>query len=968
MRDGCDEIEAPDPLAPLALRASEDRFRDVIENMQDFVVLTDLDGTVALVNPSTVSMLGYAGEEEILGRNVADTICFSREECARVRSKLDILGSLAREEVLFRHRDGSRVVVEANLCLARDPDGQPCGLECVGRDVTVPRRAEAALRMREVQFRTLFERSRDALMTLAPPSWRFTSGNPAALALFAARGELDFTSRGPWEYSPELQPDGRRSDEKAAVMIETAMREGSHFFSWTHRRLSGECFPATVLLTRMEIEGQPLLQATVRDETERRRHEDELRRARDEAEAATRAKSEFLANMSHEIRTPMNAIVGLTHLLLKTELSPRQKSLLDKIQASAHGMVGLISDILDFSKIETGKLEMEAIELDLARVLENVASALVAKAADKRLDLRFEMAADVPRRLVGDPLRLGQILLNLAGNSVKFTDTGEVVVSVTLAARAGRTARLCFAVRDTGPGIPLDRQKGIFQPFVQADGSVTRRFGGTGLGLAISKQLVEIMGGTFTLDSRPGVGSTFSFTISMGLPAEAGQPHPLPLLADGSQLRVLVVDDSLTGREVLRAYLTGMSFDVHTVGSGEEALAELRNARVPYQLVLLDWCMPGMDGPEVAHRIKRDLELANVPRILLVTALDAVEEVGETQSLDIDGFLYKPVSESALLDAIMIAMRRDPRAAGGEAAMPKARGPGHASPDLAGKRILVVEDNLINQEVAHGVLEDFGLRVVLAGNGQQALDILARDAAFDAILMDVQMPVMDGHSATRAIRAQPGTATIPIVALTADAMSSERARCLEDGMDAYVTKPIVPDHLREILERVLESRPSRLVSTATAPGLAPNDLAKAREPGLPEQMPGLDLGAGVRRLMGNSALYTRLLRSFAGEHAGDAEQIRAAVGRGDLAGARAVAHKLKGVAGNLSAKEVSASAARVDAILRDGGHAALAAQLDELHGSLQVVNASISSLRGLAGPALATVGEPGLACRETEPG
>jgi len=423
---------------------------------------------------------------------------------------------------------------------------------------------------------------------------------------------------------------------------------------------------------------------------------------------------------------------------------------------------------------------------------------------------------------------------------------------------------------------------------------------------------------------------------------ETGQPQPAASVADGSRLRVLVVDDSRTGREVLRACLAAMSFDVHTVGSGEEALTELRNARDPYQIVLLDWCMPGMDGPEVVRRIKRDLDLERVPRILLVTALESAKVDG-TESLGVDGVLRKPVSESALLDAIMIAMRRDPGAAA-EAARPETRVPGRGVAALAGKRILVVEDNAINQEVAQGVLEDFGVRVVLAGDGQQALDILARDAAFDAILMDVHMPVMDGYSATRAIRAQPSTATIPIVALTADAIASERARGLAGGMDEHVTKPIVPDHLREILERVLDSGPARVAGPDPTPRQVLSDLATAREPGLPDQVPGLDLGAGLRRLMGNGALYARLLRAFASEHAGDAEQIRAAVGRGDLAGAHAVAHKLKGVAGNLSAKEVSASAARVDAMLREGSHAALEAQLHELHGALQTVSASISSL------------------------
>jgi two-component system, sensor histidine kinase and response regulator len=920
----------------------------LIDNMQDFVIATDLDGTVNLVNATTVTLLGYASKEELIGRNVADAVCASHEECERVRRRLELLGSLTHEEVRFRRRSGEQLVVEGNFCFAHGPDGIAIGIECVGRDVTRRKHSEAALRTSESQYRALFEKSRDALMTLAPPNWQFASGNPAAIELFGARGELDFLSHAPWQYSPELQPDGRVSEEKAREMIQAAMRDGSCFFSWTHTRLTGEAFPATVLLTRIDVEGQPLLQATVRDETERQRYEGELRRARDEAEAATRAKTEFLANMSHELRTPMNAVVGLAHLLGRTELTARQRSWVDKIQVAADGMIDLISNILDFSKIEAGRLEIEAVEFDIARVLENVSSALGTKASEKGIALRFQVDEDVPGAVVGDPLRLGQILLNLAGNAVKFTERGEVAVSVELSARAGRTARVRFSVSDTGVGIPADRQKVIFEPFVQADGSTTRRYGGTGLGLAISRQLVEMMAGTLSLESREGAGSTFSFTASVGIPSNASRTPRLPRLDDASHLRVLIADDTLTGREVLRAHLGSMSFDVRAVDSGEAALAELENAQSPYDVVLLDWYMPGMDGPEVAQRIKSVRGRKKMPRVLLVTAVESSEVVRPPLPPGVDGMVHKPVTASALLDAIVTALQDEARSV----PAPPANVP-LASGVLPGKRALVVEDNVINQEVARGLLEDFGMAVMVAADGRVALELLARDTGFDIVLMDLQMPVMDGYSAMQAIRADARIARLPIVAITADALASERARCLAGGMDAYVTKPISPAQLREVLERVVRGPRSSVSDDAAgaAAALAGATVAQgagrrapSAESASADTLPGIDVGAGLRRLMGNRALYARLLRVFADEHAGDAEQIRAALERGDVALARSTAHKLKGVAANLSAKQVAQRASQIEATLRAGNHAPVESQLDDLAASIKVVTTSVASL------------------------
>ena len=924
-------------LAERARRASEDRFRNIIENMQDFVIVADGDGTVTLVNPVTVTMLGYASEVELLGKNFADTVCVSPAECQRVRNKLVRTGTLSRETVTFKRSDGSRLVVEGSFRLMVGPDGEPRSLECVGRDMTERKRAEDALRASEELFRCVFEKAAIGKCLIGLDG-RFIKVNAALCSLLGyPEDELLETT-----FAAITHPD---DVDKSQATHRSMMDAGNDVRSFEKRYITKDghvvWVVASVLLLR-NAEGEPSYFITnLQDITERKRAEDELRRAKEEAEAATRAKSEFLANMSHEIRTPMNAIVGLTHLLHNTELTPRQRNFLDKVESSAHGMVALISDILDFSKIEAGKLELEAVEFRMDEVLENVTSALAASAAGKGLELHFHLAADVPRVLIGDPLRLGQILLNLAGNAVKFSDTGEVVVSVGLAACSGASAQLHCSVRDTGPGIAPAQQQHLFQPFVQADGSVTRRFGGTGLGLTISKQLVAMMGGKLAVFSNLGEGSTFSFTVGLGLPAGAcDNPRRAP--PDSvTELRVLVVDDTLTGREVLRGYLTGMSFDVTTVSSGEAALAELQAARRAYDLVLLDWYMPGLDGPETARRIKLGAGLGRVPRIIMVTGIDSEDAVAQGQVLGIDGFLCKPVSESVLLDAIMDVMGLCPRG-GAELAQGGKRKP---SPELSGRRILVVEDNAINQEVAQGVLEECGLEVVIAGDGRQALEILSRDTAFDVVLMDVQMPVMDGYSASRAIRAQATMAHLPIVALTAHAISAERQRCLEAGMNEFVTKPIAPNHLREVLQRILKAAPVRPRLAASDPKpTTPTPPALAVGSCLPDVLPGIDTKSGLRRMMGNRELYARLLRAFAGEHGADPAHIRAALAAGDVAAALATVHKLKGVAGNLSATQVFGIAGRVEAILRGPARPAVDEQLQELAASMKVVSDSVATL------------------------
>ncbi len=786
------------------LRSARDFVHGVVNTIADPVFVKDDQRRYMLVNDAFCAIMGHPREELLAGHG--DDL-LPKEEAALFRriddGVLDTGQENVNEEFLSNLSKGEVRTIVTRKTRYIDPAGRRF-LVGVIRDITASKQAGIALSASEERYRMLFEKSRDALMTLAPPSWSFTSGNPATAALFGAGSEGEFVARPPWHYSPEQQPDGRASADKAKEMIETAMREGSHFFEWTHRRASGEDFPATVLLNRIDIEGKSFLQATVRDESERVRQQEELRRAKENAEAATQAKSEFLANMSHEIRTPMNAIIGFGHLLLRAELPPRQRDQVSKIKSSAHSLLELINNILDLSRIEAGKVDLEAVPFDLDQVLASVTDTLSGKVAEKDLEMHLQVAPKVPRALVGDGKRLGQVLLNLAGNAVKFTDQGNVVVSVELVSRAGSTARLRCSVKDTGPGIAKEVAEKLFQPFVQADSSTTRRFGGSGLGLAISRQLVDLMGGEILLDSTPGMGSTFSFTIAVGLQEQSHQP-PRRAPMDLRGLRVLVVDDSPIARMVLRDSLDAMSFAVTTASSGPDGIAEVAAAQPPYDLVLLDWHMPGMDGLETARRVKALPGLSRVPRMMMLTTYDYDELARKAADLGLDGFLPKPFTDSLLLDAIMGAFGRDDLSAS-HADLTAVPGE-QPSATLAGARVLLVEDNQLNQMVGQALLEGMGLAVELAANGEQAVAMIdaGRDR-FDAVLMDVQMPVMDGDTATRALRKLPSTADLPIIAVTANALSSERDRCLEAGMNDYVSKPIDPDRLRTVLERWVPPR------------------------------------------------------------------------------------------------------------------------------------------------------------------
>ncbi|MCG2585061.1 PAS domain S-box protein [Massilia sp. TS11] len=646
------------------------------------------------------------------------------------------------------------------------------------------------------------------------------------------------------------------------------------------------------------------------DISEERAAVDALRRAQQLAEEAAQAKADFLANMSHEIRTPMNAILGMTHLVLKTELTARQRDYLGKIQGAGAHLLGVINDILDFSKIEAGKLNVESIEFELDKVLDNVTGLIAERAAAKGLELIIQIEPDVPRYLVGDPLRIGQVLINYANNALKFTERGEISLQVRVQSRDGGELLLHFAVSDSGIGIAPEHIGLLFHSFQQADSSTTRRFGGTGLGLAISKHLAELMGGEVGVESTPGAGSRFWFTARV---RAAAQPPAHRLLAPALRgQRVLVVDDNDSAREVIGDMLRAMGFQVQAVASGAAALEALRQAEADGQafaLALLDWQMPAMDGVALAEAIGR-LGLAAKPHLLMITAHGREDLSRPAAEAGIEGVLLKPLSPSILFDNVLQCLGEgEADAAPSVSAAPAKSG---AAGVLRGARVLLVEDNDLNQEVARALLDDLGIETALANNGAEALERLAA-GSYDCVLMDMQMPVMDGLEATRRLRADGRWNALPVIAMTANAMASDRARCLAAGMNDHIAKPIDPDLLANTLLRWVAPRAGSASEGAGAGSAeaAPDLRALAA-------VPGLDPALGLRQALGRPALYLTLLRKFVAGQSPVVAQLPQAVAAADSASARLLAHTLKGVAAQIGASALSAQAAALQHALDAG--------------------------------------------------
>jgi signal transduction histidine kinase/CheY-like chemotaxis protein len=639
-----------------------------------------------------------------------------------------------------------------------------------------------------------------------------------------------------------------------------------------------------------------------------------IEQQKEAAEAANRAKSEFLANMSHEIRTPMNGILGMTELALGSEPTPEQRDYLQTVKASAEALLTVINDILDFSKIEAGKLELDPIDFDLCESVADALKPLALRAHTKRLELAYQLSADVPENLVGDPGRLRQVLVNLVGNAIKFTAQGEVVVEVQRttsgpsvldkAVAAGTSAssvpaevELLFTVRDTGIGISASKLAVIFEPFTQVDSSTTRTYGGTGLGLTISARLVALMGGRIWVESQPGQGSRFCFTGRFGQSLDGRGPRRLREPPALKNLPVLVVDDNATNRRILEEIFRNWGMAPVTVPGGRAALTELHRATAagePFQLVLLDAMMPEMDGFTLAAEITRHPDLARAV-IMMLSSSDRPGDPERCRQLGLAGYLTKPVRQSDLLEAILEALQKDEgrRKNEGQKTSPVSDSALTPRPSSLPLRVLLAEDHAVNQKLAVHLLAKQGHAVVVASTGREALDLLEQQS-FDVVLMDVQMPEMDGLEAAARIRAREKDTGrhVPIVAMTAHAMKGDRERCLNAGMDDYLAKPIQACELFEVIVRVVPSRPAAAAV--------------------------LDAAAASEQVGGDRELLQELAQVFLEDYPNSLAGIRAAVAAGDCTGLQRAAHTLKGAVGLFGAPDAFAAALRLETMGREG--------------------------------------------------
>ena len=767
---------------------------------------------------------------------------------------------------------------------------------------------------RSAQLRLMTDSAKDYALIMLDPEGNIISWSDGARRLKGYEETEVLGKSMDIFYTPEDLAAG-----VPARMRELARQTGrSEEEGWRIRKDGTRFYADVVLSTILNGEGKFVGYAKVtRDIIQRKEANDALLEAKIAAEAANRAKSQFVANMSHEIRTPMNAVLGMLQMLQHTELTPRQLDYVQKTHSAATTLLGILNDILDFSKVEAGKLELERAPFRFDKLLRNLSVVLSAAVHSKQLEVLFDLDTAIPHAARGDQLRLQQILLNLAGNAIKFTEQGEVIISLRALHVAPDRMRIAIAVRDTGIGISEDKRKLIFEGFSQAEASTSRRYGGTGLGLAITQRLVRLMGGELKVESTPGQGSNFHFELELPRDEEtlslerdahmARNPANLP-----RRMRVLIVDDNAAAREVLTRMVGHMGWEAITVDSGAAALQRLREARAQesdFEVIFIDWVMPGMDGWETVQHIRAEHLGPKAPVVIMVTAHGRellAERLGSGTN-PLDGFLVKPVTPSMLFDAVA-----DATSGASVATMPQHYGQS-GQKRLAGLRLLVVEDNLMNQQVAQELLSYEGAYVDVASNGRQGIARVANaDKPFDAVLLDIQMPDIDGYEATRILRNEKGYKLLPIIAMTANALPADREACLAAGMDDHIGKPF---DIRQVVSILLQHcRPSS--AAAAEDGVSEGcDAMNAPLPAVPE---GFSLAEALVRLGHNRSLFVELLRQFCRDHGTTAQALADLLRRGDRRAAERTLHTLKGLAAAVGAQSLAQHAKDMEARIKAG--------------------------------------------------
>lgn len=719
-----------------------------------------------------------------------------------------------------------------------------------------------------------------------------------------------------------------KSDEHPAALFEDLWQTISQCQVWhgevKNRKKDGTFYWVNATIVPLVgRDGLPHHYIGIRtDITSNKLLEGKLQLAKEEAEAGARVKSEFLSNMSHEIRTPMNAVLGMLHLLHNTELNKRQLDYTRKAEGAAKSLLGLINDILDFSKIDAGKMTLEAQTFRMDRLMRDLSVIISANLGTKPVEVLFDIDPRAPKTLLGDAMRLQQVMINLASNAIKFTPQGEVVISISQLASTASHTTLRFAVRDTGIGIAPESLRHIFTGFSQAEASTTRRFGGTGLGLTISRKLVALMGGELSVQSSLGQGSTFAFTITLPMAPDAsaatGHKNGAPVVSD---LRVLVVDENPTAREVLGTMAASLGWQVDTAADGAAALALVQNrakaGQAPFQAMFIDWQMPGLDGWQTIEQLQAIHGQAQAPIVVMVTAhgREMLSQRSADDQARLHGFLVKPITASMLVDAVADAL--------GSRGQPVAQPIAPIKPQpLLGLHLLVVEDNLINQQVAQEMLSAEGARIELADNGQLGVDAvkqaMAAGTPFDAVLMDIQMPVMDGYSATRVLRQELGLSQLPIIAMTANAMASDRDACLAAGMNEHVGKPFNLVKLVSLLQTLTKTSAAAADTASKAATLIPVATVTAGAPRAPELPPkdAVDVAAALERLGGNQPLYARVLQSYLSDIATQPDQLARSLQQADLTSAARQLHTVKGLSATVGASYMAAVARKAELLVK----------------------------------------------------